>query len=141
MRRIEAGYARPGYPQKRAEQTGIDATLGAMTVQDVRLQLLDETVSSVRGGDVAGTDVALHRRAVDAERQLVRNLVEQFRFVFAAGGGVADDAHRMTGRHLCVGEIANVPEDAADGRAEAVHDPERFGHVAHAGGQNRRSRT
>ena len=59
---------------------------------------------------------------------------------FAAGEAVGNDADLMAAVGLAVGEIQDVPEDAADGRARRVQDAERltFGVRHH---QNQRSPT
>src|SRR5690349_7339327 len=101
-----------------------------MPVQNVRLQFLDDPVCAPGGGDVAGADVALNRRTRYAEREAWLQLVEQALLEVAARSRVADDADQMTGRSLRLGQVAHMPEDASDGRAKTMDDPQFLGHGA-----------
>ena len=86
-----------------------------MPVQHVRPQFLDDPVGAPGRGEIARTDMALHWRAMDAERQHVLHLLEQTLLEFAAGGRIADDADRMTGSDLRFGQVAHMPENSSDG--------------------------
>src|SRR5690554_3410215 len=99
-----------------------------MSVQHVRPQFPDETKGAPAGGDVAGADPALDRHPRHAERQRRRYLLEIAFLERAAGRGVADDADLMAGGRLRHHEVADVAEDAADGRAEAMDDAQAFSH-------------
>ena len=59
--------------------------------------------------------MALHRRAMDAERQHVLHLLEQAFLEFAAGGRIADDADGMPGGDLRLGQVAHMAENSSDG--------------------------
>src|SRR6478736_6569087 len=52
------------------------------------------------------------------------HLAEQLLLERVAGGRIADDADFVAVGDLGLGQIAHVPEYAADGRAEAVDDSE-----------------
>ena len=58
----------------------------------------------------------------------------------AAGQAVGNDADMMAAVGLAVGEIEDVAEDAADGRAHRVQDAKRLT-FNHRHGQNQRSPT
>ena len=113
-----------------------------MSVQDVRLQFLDDPVGAPGRGDVARADMALHRRARYAEREARLQLLEQALLEIAARGRIADDADLMPGGDLRLGQVAHMPEDAADRRPKAMDDPQFLGHGLPAViDQKRRSRT
>src|SRR6186713_274471 len=96
-----------------------------MPMHDVRLQFLDDLVSSMGRGDVARADMALHRRAPDAERQQTFHVAEQLFLERPAGRRIADDADGVAVRDLRFREVAHMPENAADRGAKAVNDAER----------------
>ncbi len=139
VRGIEAGYAIPVDPQHRADDTGNGATLGAMSVQNIRLQTLDLFVTLHERAKVGRTDGAVDRDSCEAERQIGANLVEELVFESAACGAVADNADLVTRLAVLDGKIAYMPENPADWRAETVNDA-HFAVLGHVG-QNRRSRT
>ena len=70
--------------------------------------------------DIGRRDLTAHREAADAKREARRDAREELLLVGAAGGRIADDADRVAGFRLLFGEIADVAEDAADRRAEAM---------------------
>src|SRR5690606_22164477 len=69
--------------------------------------------------------MALHRCSFDAEAQIGFDTFEKPFFVFAASAGITDDADCMAGCRLRVAKVADVAEDPAYRRAEAVDDAER----------------
>lgn len=86
-----------------------------MSVKYIRPQFLDYTICTPGRGDVSRPDMALHRRAMDAERQPVPHLVEQAFLEIAARCGIANDADQVAGRDLSVGQVAHMPEYPSDG--------------------------
>lgn len=125
MRAIDAGDARTRKAQQRADDAAIDAALGAMRMDDVRPQRADLAEEAQQRDDVGRRYLPAHRHAVQAERQMRLDLGEELRFACPAGRGIADDADQVSRRRLRPDEVAHMTEDAADRRAEAMHDPQR----------------
>jgi len=58
--------------------------------------------------------MTLHRRAMDTQRQALFHRFEQPLLIVAASGRIADDADRMAGGDLRLGQVAHMPEDSPD---------------------------
>ena len=80
----------------------------------------------------------MHRDAMDAELETGRDLGERRRGALAAGQAVGHDADGVPALGLAVGEVEDVADDAADGRAHRVKDAQRLV-VGRCHGQNQRS--
>ena len=63
---------------------------------------------------------------MDAELEARGDFRQRLLGAFAAGEAVGDDADMMAAIGLAVGEIEDMPEDAADRRARGVQDPKRL---------------
>ena len=63
---------------------------------------------------------------MNAELQPRRDLRQRRIGALAAGEAVGDDADEMAAVGLSVGEIENMPEDAADRRANGMQDAKRL---------------
>ena len=122
MGRIDAGYACTRCPQERAEHPGIDAALGAVSVQESRPQC----ACSAGAPGAAISPGPIWRcigEAPHAEREAG---------LTARRTGPPRTRRRwsksqtmptaMAGFRLRLGQIAHMAEDPADRRAEAVDD-------------------
>src|SRR5690606_9400147 len=105
-----------------ADQQGKAAAFGAMPVQYIRLQASYVLVCPVEGCEIRGRDRAAHRYARQAERKLRPDGVEQLFLMGSAGRAVAQNADLMAGGAVFLDKIADVAENAADRRSEAVED-------------------
>ena len=65
-----------------------------------------------------------HRHAQDAERKPVAQAVEPCGRGVSARRGIGDEADLMSARNLQFREIDDVTEQAAQGRAQDMHDPQ-----------------
>ena len=121
MRRVDAnGFLRAGF------QPDEGAGLGAVAVQHVRLQPLDQAHEMRPHQHVGGKRFAADGEAMHAELQARRDFLQRRLGAFAAGEAVGDDADVMAAIGLSVGEIQDVPEDSADRRAHRVQDTKRL---------------
>ena len=102
------------------------AGLGAVAVQDVRLQLPDQAHETRPYQNVGGMRLAANGEAMNAELEPRRDLRQRRLGALAAGQAVGDDADVMAAVGLAVGEIEDVTEDAADRRAHRVQDTKRL---------------
>src|SRR5690606_36622457 len=73
------------------------------------------------------SDGPAHGNARQAERQIRTDDVEQLFLVCAARRTVTEDAHLVPGIAMFLDQIAHMPEDAPDGRAETVEDAQFIG--------------
>ncbi|MNT97600.1 hypothetical protein D3C72_2399560 [compost metagenome] len=64
----------------------------------------------------------MDRHAHETQRQIGPDFVEERIFIGAAGRAVAEDSDLMARCRVRLRQIAHMPEDAADGRSEAVDD-------------------
>src|SRR5262245_22637478 len=135
MRGVDADLVLRG-PARAKEGTG----LGAMTMQNIRLETADHVGQSRPGHEVEQGGFAPDDNAIDAELHARRDLGQRLVGALAAGQAVGDDPDVMALLGLAVGQIKDVPDNAADGSARRVQDAERLafddGH-----GQNQRSPT
>jgi hypothetical protein len=83
-------------------------------MQYIRLQFPDDAEGAQGRCGVAKPDMALHGRAPDAEGKLRAHLGKQPFLVRAARGGIADQADRVAGCRLGVGQVADMAENAAN---------------------------
>jgi hypothetical protein len=92
------------------------AALRAVAVHDVRCRGCDATGNVPHRRGVAQAELALHRNAADAERELARQGHESFvgRRPATAGG---DDADSMSSRRLALRQVEHMAEQPADRRA------------------------
>ena len=63
---------------------------------------------------------------MNAELETRRDFRQRLLGAFAAGEAVGDDADMVAAIGLAVGEIEDMAEDAADGRARRVQDTKRL---------------
>ena len=126
MQRAAMGGVDPDGVIRSAMQADEDAGLGAVAVQHVRLQPLDQAHEMRPHQHVGGKRVAADREAVHAEFQARRDFLQRGLGAFAAGEAVGDDADVMAAIGLSVGEIHDVAEDAADRGAHRVQDTKRL---------------
>ena len=63
---------------------------------------------------------------MNAELEARRDFRQRLLGAFAAGQAVGDDADMVAAVGLAVGEIEDMAEDAADGRARRVQDAKRL---------------
>ncbi len=108
-----------------ARQARIGAALGAVAVQHIGAAVARALGDVGHRLHVAPGEVAAHRDAGEAELQLRRQRRERRIGARPAGGRVGDDADLMAALGLSAGEIEHVAEQAADGGAHDVNDPER----------------
>ena len=121
MRRIDANsLLRTGF------QANEGAGLGAVTMQDLRLQPPDQAHEMRPYQDVRWKRLAVDRETVDAKLEAGRNFIQRRLGAFSAGQAVGDDADMMAAVGLSVGEIQDVTEDSADRRAHRVQDTKRL---------------
>ena len=116
------------------------AGLGAVAMQDIRFQSPDQALESRPRQRIGRTRLAANRNAMNAELETRRDLRQRLVGAFAAGEAVGDDADVMAAVGLAVGEIEDMTEDAADGRARRVQDTKRLA-FDHRHDQNQRSPT
>ena len=74
--------------------------------------------------DVAHSDVAAHRHAGEAEREVRGERREGRCGAFATGRGIGHDADLVAARRLTAREIEHVAEQAADRRPQDVENLE-----------------
>ena len=118
--------------------TDESAGLGAVAMQDVRLQAPDQAQEAHPSIHVGRARLAVNRDAMNAELEPRRNFRQRLLGAFAAGEAVGDDADVMAAVGLAVGEIQDMAENAADRRARRVQDPKRLA-FHHGHDQNQRS--
>jgi hypothetical protein len=71
---------------------------------------------------IGGVRLPVHRNAAQAERERGLKRAQNFRGAGTSGAAVGDDADPVAARNLPTREIADVPEQAADGCAQHVQD-------------------
>ena len=125
---------------ERAFQPDEGAGLGAVAVQDVGLQPLDQAHETRPDQNVGGKRLAVNGQTMHAELEARRDFLQRRLGAFAAGEAVGDDADMVAAIGLAVGEIDDVPEDAADRRPHRVQDTKRLT-SNHGHDQNQRSPT
>jgi hypothetical protein len=111
-----------------------------VAVQDIRFQLTDQALEPGPHQRVGGKQLAANGNAMYAEFETRRDFRQRLFGAFAAGEAVGDDADVMAALGLAVGEVQDMAEDAADGRARRVQDTERLA-FDHRHDQNQRSPT
>ena len=116
------------------------AGLGAVAVQDIRLQPPDQAHETRPYQNVRGMGFAVNGEAVNAELEAGRDFLERRLGAFAAGQAVGDNADMVAAVGLSVGEVQDVTEDSADRRAHRVQDTKRL-ICNHGHDQNQRSPT
>ena len=130
MRAIDARHLAATHAQHRADGPGEDAALGAMTVQDIGLEIANVPVEAACGFQVARGDLAPHRETRDAEGELRGEAGNGRILERAAGRSVANDANLMAGPGLGDRQIRDVAENAADRSADDMNDAQgRGGHL------------
>ncbi len=127
VRGIDAGYARTRCPQQCADDPRVGAALGAVAVQDIGIERTDFLHQPQGGREVRRRQLPAHRRTFEAEGKEGRHFGDDLFRERRANRGVADDADRVAGAGLSLGEVADVAKQAADWRAEAVYDLQRPG--------------
>ena len=125
---VDAGD-RPLSPEPGRDHPAIGAALGAMAVQNVEADLGEMFQNVTHRDEIAQRNAATHRDAAGAERESGRDGGDDLVFELAAGQGVADDADIVTGSGLCVDQIDDVAEDAADRGANDVNDLQPIRHL------------
>ena len=114
------------------------AGLGTVAVQDVGLERGDQAAHAQPDQKILRRRFAADRQPVHAELQPRRELGQRLVRALAAGEAVGENPDMMAAIDLAVGEVEDVPEDAADGRAYGVQDAKRLvGRGGHD--QNQRS--
>ena len=93
-----------------------------MTVQDVGSRFARTCGDVADRRDIGHPDVAGHRHSREAERQQPREFRERRLCLPPAARRIGNDADRVPARRLAAGEVADVPEQAADRRAQHVED-------------------
>ena len=125
---------------ERRLQPDEGAGLGAVAVQHIRLQPLDQAHEMRPHQHVGGKRLAADREAMHAEFQAWRDFLQRGFGALAAGEAVGDDSDMMAAIGLAVGEIQDVAENSADRRAHRVQDTKRLT-FNHGHDQNQRSPT
>ena len=121
MRRVDANPA-----LRTPSQSHEGAGLGAVAMQHVRLEFSDQEHEACPDQKVRRMGLAVNRDAADAELEAGGDLLQRRLGAFAAGQAVGDDADMVTALCLSIGEIEDMPEDAADRRAHRVQDTKRL---------------
>ena len=140
MQRTAVRRIDPDPPLCRCPHAHEGAGLGAVAVQDVRLQLPDQPLESRPHQKIRGQGFAANGQAMNAELETRRDFRQRLLGAFAAGEAVGDDADMVAAIGLAVGEIEDMAEDAADGRARRVQDTKRLA-IDDRHDQNQRSST
>ena len=133
MRRID-----PDHSLGRGPQAQEGAGLGAVAVQDVRLQSPDQPLKSRPHLNIRRARFAANGQATNAELEARRDFRQCLLGAFAAGQAVGDDADMVAAVGLAVGEIEDMAEDAADGRTRRVQNTKRLA-IDNGHDQNQRS--
>jgi len=115
VRRVDAD-GRPGMRLQANEGTG----LGAVAVQDLRLQPADQPPEPRPCHRVGGRGLAPNGEAMNPKLETGRDLRQRRLGALATGQAVGDDADMVAAIHLSVGEVEDVAEDSADRRAHRV---------------------
>ena len=108
MRRVDPdGVVRAGLEANEG------AGLGAVAMQDVRLQLPDQAPEARPYQEVGRERIAANGEAVNAELEARGDFGERLLGAFAAGQAVGDDADVMAAVGLAVGQIEDMAKDPA----------------------------
>ncbi|BCP53381.1 hypothetical protein K32_19980 [Kaistia sp. 32K] len=94
-----------------------------MRMEDIGIERLDAAEEPQEGEKIGRRHMPLHRRSVQAQFKMGNKLLEELFLARAARRRVADDADAVALGSLRLGEIADMPEDSADGRTKDVNDP------------------
>ena len=124
MRTVETRDGMAGEPQDRADKAAENAALGAMPMHHVGMHRRQMPIGAPCRDEIHRADVALHREAMNAEREERAERGELPLLESAAGKGVADKPHPVPGLVLFARKIGDMAQDAADGRSYAMNDRE-----------------
>ena len=125
---------------RAANHTEERAGLGAMAVQNVRFETAGRVPELRPGHEVERVRFTPDCNTIDAELHARCNLGQCLIGTFAAGQAVGDNPDMMAAIGLTVGEVEDVPNDAAHRRARRVQDTKRLT-FDYRHGQNQRSPT
>ena len=102
------------------------AGLGAVAMQDVRLQFADHAPETRPHQEVGRERLAANGDAVNAKLEARGDFGERLLGAFAAGEAVGDDADVMAAFGLAVGQIEDMAKDPANRGARGVQDTKRL---------------
>ena len=108
----------------RTDEACISAALGAVAVQHIRVRIMCALRHMAPCGHVAPADMAAHRDAAQAQREVRGERRERRIGAFAAGRGIGHDTDRVPARGLRARQVEDVPEQPADRRPQDVQDLE-----------------
>ena len=121
MRRVD-----PNEAFRAAFHPDEGASLGAVSVQDIRLQSLDQVHETRPYQNVRGMRFAANGYSPNAKFEAGRDFLKRCLGAFAAGQAVGDNADMVAAVGLSVGEVQDVTEDSADRRAHRMQDTKRL---------------
>lgn len=122
MRRVQAGDGLPARAHQRAEGSGIETALGSVPVQDVGPHPLERLERPPGGGDVSRTDVPLHRRPDQPERQFGCDFRNETVLMRSAGVRITDDPEIVAFGDLRFAQVPDMAEYATHRGPETVND-------------------
>lgn len=109
----------------------VKSALGALAMHHIGLQLPDQPRDQAENREIPHIRIAMHRQAMEPERQMGFELGQQRVAALASGHGIADDPDRVPARDEALHQIIDMPEQAAHRGAESQQDAQGalgFGH-------------
>ena len=104
------------------KEPGVGAALGAVTVQNIGRNPRHMPANVHKRCDIAEAKLTRHPDAMNSERAPRRQTLKGGFGLLTAGSGIANHANPMAHPGLLFGEIANMAEQSAQGRAQDMQD-------------------
>ena len=122
VRRVAAHDRLAGALHGAGNEARVGAALGAVAVDDVEVELERPLRDGAQGGDVAQAELAAHGHPQKTKSQVRRQPFEAILGESVGGGRIAHDADPVAAPGLLQAQVADMAEEPAHRRAQAMQD-------------------